>query len=171
PDQHAFEQKLAANAPPADAQRPGGADLIGALHDVHGHGVHHGEEHDHSHDQRDEKKDSAEEADNLSVERVELAEVPDLEGQLMLLDQGCEPGSGCWHVRRASELKYDASHFVIAPTVDELLRERQVHDHVVVVELPYALTLHSSDRQAHDVRGAICSCCQELDLRRSWRRA
>src|SRR5215472_47028 len=49
PDERALEQELVAHAPAADAHRTNRADLIGALHDVHGHRVHDGEEDDQAH--------------------------------------------------------------------------------------------------------------------------
>ena len=49
------------------------------------------------------------------------------------------------------QLQDDAGHLVLAAAVDELLRQREVHGDVVVVELAHALRLGAGHGEADDV--------------------
>ena len=53
---------------------------------------------------------------------------------------------------------------MLAPAVDQLLRERQVHCDEVVIELLDSLRLAAADRQPHDIRRAAAGRGQKIDL-------
>src|SRR5258708_38900875 len=64
------------------------------------------------------------------------------------------------------ELYDDADGLPFATAVEELLREREVHDDDVLVELARALRLGTRNLQAHDVRGTARGRGQEVKARR-----
>ena len=155
PSMRTLEDEQTAHARALQPHRTRGADLVGALDDAHPHGVDHGEEHDHAHDQRDEEEDGAEHPDRLPIERLEVGEVADLEVEVMLGEERREAARG---LRARSSVRWscsdDADGLPFAAAVEELLREREVHDDEVLVELARALRLGARNVQAHDVRRA-----------------
>src|SRR5262249_42457067 len=163
-DQRAFQQELVAHARAAYAHRTNRADLVDALHDVHGHRVHHGEEHDQAHYQRDEHEDRAEHRNDLDVERRKLSEVPHLEVETVFGNELVQPLANGGKVLGALQLQHDSRRFVLAAPIHELLRKTEVHCDVVVIELASALRLGAADSEAHDVRRSTYGRSEEIEV-------
>jgi len=66
-----------------------------------------------------------------------------------------EPGSDAWEVLCPVQLKDEPRSLLFSASIEQLLREREVHDHDVLVQLARALRFGTSDVEAHDVRGAV----------------
>src|SRR5215469_16079168 len=63
------------------------------------------------------------------------------------------------------QLQDDTGRFVFASSVDQVLRETDVHADVVVIELFERLSLDVGDLQADDVWCAASGGCQQIDRR------
>src|SRR5262245_56710262 len=68
------------------------------------------------------------------------------------------------------QLQDDASRFVMASSVDQVLRETDVHPDVVVIELFEWLDFDVRNLQTDDVWRAAGRGCQEIDRRTDVRR-
>ena len=73
------------------------------------------------------RKIDAEKRTDLAVERRQLAEVTHLEVEALCLEQLLQPRARRRQVLAAVQLQHDAGHLVLAPAVDELLRQREIH--------------------------------------------
>ena len=83
----------------------------------------------------------------------------------MLCEERGEPRARGGHVLGAMQLQHDAGHLVLAAAVDQLLRQREMHGDVVVVELLDALRLGAGDVEADDVGRAAGGRGEQVDLR------
>ncbi len=141
------------------------ADLVGALHHRHGHGVDHGEKHDDAHDHGDEEEDRAEEIDDLQIVGGELGEVAHLELEPLFLEEAPEAGARGAHVGRPVQLQHDPRHLVLAAAVEQLLRQRQMHADIVVVELLDRERLGAAQIEAHHIGRAARGRGEKIDAR------